>query len=232
MKDNLSKILKIKNMEDGKLALYFYGEIVSSSIFAWQEEDQYPESIRHFLDEANGQDINIYINSPGGAIFAAMAIVNMLQRYSGRKTCYVDGIAASAASVIALSCDEIIMPSNTQLMIHRASAICEGNADDFSRFIELLKQCEVGIYEVYKAKLNKGITLDQVRDLVNAESWLTAEEAARYFNITVTDAVVEAAAFADTLGMKKAPEALKKAARKALALEKERLKLLKLRKVD
>ena len=112
MKNNLKNILEIKNATDTTCDLYFYGDIVDSWLGAFDDMDQYPEAIKNFLDEAKGKDINIYVNSGGGSVFAGMAIYNMLKRHKGYKTVYVDGLAGSIASVIALAGDKFIIPSN------------------------------------------------------------------------------------------------------------------------
>ena len=107
MKDNLKSFLTVKNSTLQTADLYFYGEIVSDWWGAWDDLDQYPEAIRDFLTEHEGKDLNIYVNSGGGSVFAGIAIYNMLLRHKGKKTVYVDGIAASIASVIALAGDEM-----------------------------------------------------------------------------------------------------------------------------
>ena len=101
-KDNLKDFLQIKNQTDTSADLHFYGDIVSSWWGAWDDADQYPEKVKDFLDEAKGKDLNIYVNSGGGSVFAGMAIYNMIKRHQGHKTVYVDGLAGSIASVIAL----------------------------------------------------------------------------------------------------------------------------------
>ena len=78
-KNNIKNLLQIKNSTETSCDLYFYGDIVDSWWGAWDDMDQYPESIKNFLDEAKGKDINIYINSGGGSVFAGMAIYNMLK---------------------------------------------------------------------------------------------------------------------------------------------------------
>lgn len=227
MKDNLSELLQIRNLNNGHAALYVYGEICAAGGYAWDDEDQYPEKVRRFLDDAQGKPLDVYINSPGGSVFAGMAIVNILRRHAEPKTCYVDGYAASIASVIALCCDHVVMPRNTYLMIHRASAFAGGTADEFRRYAELLEKCENGILGVYEGKLAPGVGIEQVRELMNNETWFTAEDAAKIFNVEVRDVVVEAAAFANVT-LKSAPAAMK--AQAALAVEVERTRLLKLKK--
>lgn len=229
MKSNLDKLLQIRNLSNGHAALYFYGEIVDDWYGAWNVEDQYPERIRQFLKEAAGKDLDVFINSPGGSVFAAMAIVNMLRRHEGTTTCYIDGLAASSASVIALCCNKVVMPKNTFLMIHKAWSIAIGNSEDFIRYAELLEKCDEGILTVYEGKMRSGISVDQIRTIAEEETWLTAKEASQYFDIEVTEASVKPAAFAVGKGkISSAPQAVKDAVE--LALETERIRLLNMRK--
>lgn len=196
MKDNLKSFLTVKNSTLQTADLYFYGEIVSDWWGAWDDLDQYPEAIRDFLTEHEGKDLNIYVNSGGGSVFAGLAIYNMLLRHKGKKTVYVDGIAASIASVIALAGDEIIIPSNAFMMIHKPTLSCSGNADDLRKTAEDLDAVETGIINVYKTHLAEGADIEAVKELVAAETWLNGEEAAKYFNITVSEAKTYAAQLA------------------------------------
>ena len=196
MKDNLKSFLTVKNSTLQTADLYFYGEIVSDWWGAWDDLDQYPEAIRDFLTEHEGKDLNIYVNSGGGSVFAGIAIYNMLLRHKGKKTVYVDGIAASIASVIALAGDEIIIPSNAFMMIHKPTLSCSGNADDLRKTAEDLDAVETGIINIYKAHLAEGANIETVKELVAAETWLNGEEAAKYFNITVSEAKTYAAQLA------------------------------------
>lgn len=196
MKDNLKSFLTVENSTLQTADLYFYGEIVSDWWGAWDDLDQYPEAIRDFLTEHEGKDLNIYVNSGGGSVFAGLAIYNMLLRHKGKKTVYVDGIAASIASVIALAGDEIIIPSNAFMMIHKPWNACCGNADDFRKMAEDLDAVETGIINVYKTHLAEGADIEAVKELVAAETWLNGEEAAKYFNITVSEAKTYAAQLA------------------------------------
>ena len=196
-KYNLKQFLTVKNSTLATADLYFYGDIVSSWWGAWDDTDQYPEAIRDFLKEQEGKDLNIYINSGGGSVFAGLAIYNMLLRHKGKKTVHVDGVAASIASVIALAGDEIIVPSNAFLMVHKPWNACCGNADDFRKMADDLDAIETGIMNAYKAHLAEGVSLDDVQQLVNAETCLNGEEASKYFKITVAAAKEYAAQITD-----------------------------------
>ena len=102
MRDNLRNFLEVKNATNTSADLYFYGDIVSSWLGAWDDTDQYPDSVKNFLDEHKGKDLNIYVNSNGGSVFAGIAIYNMLKRHNGHKTVYIDGLAASISRSMSL----------------------------------------------------------------------------------------------------------------------------------
>ena len=188
MKNNLKSILEIKNYTDTSCDLYFYGDIVDSWNGAWDDTDQYPEAIKSFLDEAKDKNINIYINSGGGSVMSGMAIYNMLKRHKGYKTVYVDGLAGSIASVIALAGDKIVIPKNAYMMIHKPWCTCGGNANDFREMANTLDKVEQGILNVYKDNLASEMYYDEVVEMVNNETWLTGEEASKYFaNVEIVE---------------------------------------------
>lgn len=188
-KDNLSNLLEIKNQTETTVDLYFYGDIVSSYYGAWDDTDQYPESIKNFLDEVKGKDLNIFINSGGGSVFAGMAIYNMLKRYNGFKTVYIDGLAASISSVIALAGDKVVIPSNAYFMIHKPWCGVSGNSKDLREQADILDKIEEGILNVYSENLREGISIETIKEMIDKETWLTGLEASNYFNIEVSDAI-------------------------------------------
>ena len=105
-----------------------------------------PGDVKKFLDQLDGtENINIHINSGGGSVFGGIAIYNMLRRNNAHKTVYVDGLAASIASVIMMAGDEIVMPKNATVMIHKPSAsyfFTTKNADDLRKDAESLDTCQ------------------------------------------------------------------------------------------
>lgn len=194
----VGKFYEFKNATEGAVDLYFYGDIVSDWCGAWQEEDQYPEAIKNFLAEAGGRDLNIYINSGGGSVFAGIAIYNMLKRYKGRKTVHVDALAGSIASVIAFAdSDRPTIPSNAYLMIHKPWAGCDGNATELRKMADTLDAVEVGILGIYAEHLAEGVDIETVKGLMEAETWLNGTQAAEYFRVTVGEADAIAAAVQD-----------------------------------
>lgn len=197
-KDSLKQFLSVKNETLTSADLFFYGDIVSDWWGAWNDTDQYPEAIREFLKGCEGKDLNIYINSAGGSVFAGIAIYNMLSRHKGFKTVHVDGMAASIASVIALAGDRVIVPSNAFLMIHKPWAECTGNADDCRKMADDLDAVEAGILNVYKAHLAEGATIEDIQRMVAEETWLNGEEAAKYFAVETGEAKAYAAKITET----------------------------------
>ncbi len=178
--------LQVKNSTDTKASIYFYGDIVGDEWEKWCDTDTCPQDILDILSEVEDKELDIYINSGGGSVFAGLAIYNMLNRSKGKKTCHVDGLAGSIASVIAMAGDEIIMPSNSFLMIHKPSNIVWGNATEMRKMADDLDTIQVGIENVYKSKLKDDVDIETIKDLMDKETWLPASEAEKYFNVTVT----------------------------------------------
>lgn len=184
--------MQVKNQTETTADLYFYGDIVNDSwLSEWYPDDKCPSDVKAVLDEVQGKDLNIYVNSGGGSVFGGMAIYNMLKRFNGTKTVYVDGLAGSIASVIALAGDKVVIPSTAYMMIHKPWAGAMGNADDMRKMADSLDRIQEGIINVYKENLKDGVDINTIVDMVNAETWLTGDQAAQYFNIEVseTDAV-------------------------------------------
>lgn len=190
---------KFTNSSEGKPAeLFFYGDIVSDSWGAWTAEDQYPMNVQQLLSDIGNADIDIHINSGGGDVFAGVAICNMLRSVPGKKTVYVDGLAASIASVIAMAGDEIIIPSNAYMMIHKASTIGIGNSDDMRQLADTLDKIDAGIVATYMMRAADGVTEEQFKNMMAAETWLSGSDAAEYFSNIKVDSAVQAAASCDS----------------------------------
>ena len=186
---NIKDFLNIKNLENEKAELHFYGEIVSDEWEKWSDLDTCPEDVLNYLSKIeNSKELDIYINSGGGSVFAGLGIYNILKRHKGRKTVYVDGLAGSIASIIAMVGDEIIVPSNSFIMIHKPLCGVCGNANDMREMADTLDRIEEGLINTYKTKLKDNVNIETIKAMVNAETWLTGEEASKYFNITVTEA--------------------------------------------
>lgn len=204
--------LKIRN-ETEKAEIWIYGNVIDdadgaiANLLELANGYVFPAKIREQLDEIGEKPVNIYFASDGGDVNAGMAIANIIKRLKGKTTAYIDSWAASIASVIALSCDEIVMPANTFIMIHNPACCVFGNANDLRGVADLLDTIRDSIVMIYKAH-DKANT--DFQSLMDAETWLTAEKAAEIWdNVTVTDAANKAVACYTRFGGK-APKCLKK----------------------
>lgn len=119
--------------------------------------------------------IEARIHSPGGDVFEGMAIYNLLKGHPAHKVCHIDGLAASMASVIAMAFDEIIMPENAMMMIHKPWGGTIGDADDMRKYADLLDKVESTLIGAYKTKT--GLSDEELQALLADETWLTGAEA-------------------------------------------------------
>ncbi len=122
----------------------------------------------------NLKQINLHIHSPGGDVFDGIAIYNLLKNHPANKTVYIDGLAASMASVIAMAGNEIIMPENAMMMIHKPWGIQGGDADDMRKYADLLDKVESTLIMAYTAKTGKSET--DLAEMLKEETWLTGKE--------------------------------------------------------
>ncbi|MCX4365103.1 MAG: Clp protease ClpP [Bacilli bacterium] len=164
----------IDNEETEEAELFIYGDIVD---MAWWEEDVTANDIRKQLDETNAKTITVHINSLGGDTFTGVAIYNLLKEKSktSKIVTYVDAIAASAASIIAMAGNKIVMPSNTLMMIHNCWTLGIGNANELRKVASDMDKIMDAVIQCYLSKIN--ITEDELRALLDEETYLTAQEA-------------------------------------------------------
>lgn len=120
-------------------------------------------------------ELRIFINSPGGSVFDAAAIFNQLHRHNARKLVSIDGMALSAASVIAMVGDEIAMAGNAMMMIHDPWTLGFGTAAEFRKMADMLDKVESTIVDTYAART--GLKDTQIADMMHEETWMTAAEA-------------------------------------------------------
>lgn len=160
--------------------LYLYLEIASWG-GGWSAHSA--KSFKAEMDDLGEIDIlNIYINSPGGSVFEGNAIYNMLKRKATKcqLNVYVDGIAASIASVIAMAGNKIIMPSNTMLMIHNAWTCACGNSNELRKIADDMDKVNIAMKNAYLEKAGNKIDEETLTTLMDNETWLTAQEAYDY----------------------------------------------------
>lgn len=210
--------IEIKNETESTADLYFLGDINSESLGEWQKyypDDKAPKDVQDFLDQLNGATkINVHINSGGGSVFGGIAIYNILKRYNAEIVVYVEALAASIASVIAMAGDRIIIPANAQMMIHKPSTYTMGNADDIRKDADVLDGCQKVILNTYMQHVKEGVTAEQINELINAETWKTGEEWQEFFDIEVSEANNATACMSNYFEQyKKLPDKLKKNAK-------------------
>ena len=157
---------------EGSSNLYLEGEIASET---WWGDEVTPEAFRTELRQMKG-DLTVHLNSPGGDVFAGVAIYNALKDYTkGKVVVKVDGLAASIASVVAMAGDEIIMSPGSMMMIHNPWSVGVGSSDELRKAADTLDQIKDSILPIYTDR--SGLSEDEVKDLMDAETWMTAEKA-------------------------------------------------------
>jgi ATP-dependent Clp protease protease subunit len=155
----------------GENELILDGVIASES---WWEDEVTPKMFREELEKHQG-NVVVRLNSPGGDVFAGVAIYNMLNEHNGEVTIKVDGIAASIASLIAMAGDKIVMLPGSMMMVHLPWTFAAGNADDLAQVVESLEKCGESMVPIYVART--GLSEERINELLKAETWMTAEDA-------------------------------------------------------
>ncbi len=173
----VSKFWKIKNEAgSANVELYLYGQIAEGS---WNENDKGAKEFADDLLACEGKDITLRINSPGGDIFAAQAIYNVLKAYPGKVTAHIDGICASAATVVACGAGKVIMPKNALYMIHNPMACVFDmlDAEALSKMADTLAKVKETVVNVYKDRAGDKMSADEIIRFMDEETWMSAEEA-------------------------------------------------------
>ncbi len=152
---------------DSEAEIYIYDEIGYWGVTA----KQFVANLKALGDITH---IKLHINSPGGDVFDGIAIFNALKFHGAAITVYIDGLAASMASVIAMVGNPVIMPENTMLMIHKPWGFAGGDADDMRDYADLLDKVESVLIPAYAAKTGK--SHDEIAAMLEDETWLTGEE--------------------------------------------------------
>lgn len=140
----------------------------------WIDDEITPKQFKSELMSGSG-DITLWINSPGGDVFAASQIYNMLMDYKGDVTVKIDGLAASAASVIAMSGTKVLMSPVSQIMVHNPMTVAIGNAEEMSKAIDMLSEIKESIINAYELKTN--LPRDEISKMMDSECWMNAKKA-------------------------------------------------------
>ena len=161
----------VRNSEDGSRTLYLNGTIAEES---WFDDDVTPAAFKAELLAGEG-DITVWINSPGGDCVAASQIYSMLMDYKGAVTVKIDGIAASAASVIAMAGTSVLMAPTALMMVHNPLTVAIGDTEEMQKAIAMLDEVKESIINAYEIKT--GLSRTKLSHLMDAETWLSAHKA-------------------------------------------------------
>lgn len=173
-----NKYWEFKNQTSTEADLYLYIEVASwGAGYAAHSAQSFKQELDD-LGEIN--TLNIYINSPGGDVFEGNTIMNMLKRKKCTKNVYIDGLAASIASVIAMAGDRVIMPSNSMMMIHNAWTYAVGNSNELRKLADDLDKVNASIRQTYLDKAGDKLDEETLITLMDNETWLTAQECYNY----------------------------------------------------
>lgn len=207
--------------------LVIYGDI-NPNAELWHELSPGDPSVsanefRTALNGLGGKDLLLRINSPGGSVFQAQAMYNLLKAYSGRIRCHIDGICASAATLVACAADEIVMPSNALFMIHNPMIYPAGEAmtrADLETYLSMLDTIKTTLVNVYAAKCGGALSRDEIEQMMDEETWMTADDAkANGFVDAIDDYGVDASMHSGVLVVNNV---------KMKSLDPEKVKALKL----
>lgn len=169
----------------------------TADIYIFDEIGTYGVTAQDFISEIKGlkdMPINLRINSLGGDVFDGMAMYNVIKRREAKTTVYIEGIAASIATIIALGADEVIMAENSLFMIHNAWGGTSGEAKDMRKTAETLDKITSELTDIYVKKT--GLSYDALAEMMDEESWLNAQEAFDLgFIDTISDSIKVAAKY-------------------------------------
>ena len=160
----------VRNDNDERI-LMLNGEISDQT---WFGDEVTPQEFRNELNSCQGK-VTVWINSPGGDCFAAAQIYNMLMEYPGCVDVHIDGIAASAASVIAMAGSHVAISPVGMMMIHNPATVSIGDEREMQKAIEMLSEVKESIINAYELKT--GLPREQLSEMMNAESWFNAKKA-------------------------------------------------------
>lgn len=167
--------VEAKGEKPAEVTMYLYDFVVNSSLDAeyWggcAAQDLVPQ-----IRQLGTEDLAIRINSPGGDVFAGQAICQAIRDHKGKTTAYIDGDAASIASVIAVACDEVVIAAGGMMMIHNSSTICWGDRNDMLELAAVLEKVDGTIADAYAAKTGK--KAGEFGALMDKTTWFTGQEA-------------------------------------------------------
>lgn len=159
------------------------GERWSYETYSWERVES-TTSQRYFVenlaDVKAGDTVNLYINSMGGSVKEALGIYSALRRCPASVVAHIDGFAASAASIIAMAADRVIMPRNTTMMVHNAAWCIYGNSEELRKSADDLDIINGAMLQSYIVKAGDKLTMEKLAEMADGETWLSAEECILY----------------------------------------------------
>lgn len=173
----MGRFWEIKNDAGADAELLLYGAISDRS---WSNDEVTPRLFAEDLHALGGKSLTVRINSPGGDVFAAQSIYNQLRTYGGRVTVRIDGLAASAATIVACAGDTVIMPTNALYMIHNPATVTVGDAAEMRTAADVLDTVRETIVNVYQKRTSDHLTAEELTAMMDDETWMTAQEALAY----------------------------------------------------
>ena len=190
LKEVIKMEVKAKHSNE-KVDIYLYGDIVGSERAKSSEDEEKtaPLQIKRALDDAKGKDVNLYINSGGGSAFGGQTISSLIKRYEGKTSAFIDGLCASAATMIAMAADDVYMSDNAVFMYHQAWAgfwdygnakVLKEKVDEVCRMLEAVNESMLSEYKNY---ISDEVKFKKVENNFNGgkDTWLAADEAKDIF---------------------------------------------------
>ncbi|AVI29859.1 head maturation protease, ClpP-related [Bacillus velezensis] len=175
-----NKYWSMKASGDSSADVFIFGEVVTSG-YEWDDIDTSATSFKKDLDALGDlSTINLHLNSPGGSVFDGVAISSMLKQHKATVNVYIDGIAASIASVIAMAGDTIFMPSNSMMMVHNPLTLVWGNAQEMRKQADVLDKISESMKLSYLERAGEKLDKETLDNLMDNETWLSAHEAVSY----------------------------------------------------
>lgn len=181
---------EVKAMATGRVFEFYItddvkpdGKQLNYQTYTWERVES-NTSQRYFVenlkDAKEGDTVTLYINSMGGSVKEALGIYSALRRCPATVVAYIDGFAASAASVIAVAAEKVVMPRNTTMMVHNARWAVYGNSKDLRKSADDLDIINAAMLQSYIVKAGDKLTQEKLEELTDGETWLSAEECIQY----------------------------------------------------
>lgn len=169
------KFYQLSKINEENVELFIYGDITS---YAWYEGDVCAYDLAKELGQLENKNLLVRINSYGGEVAQGLAIYNLLKNYPGTVTTLCDGFACSAASVVFMAGSHRKMPKSSLLMIHNAWTYVDGDSNQLRKVADDLEKITEPSVQIYKACSN--LSEEKIREMMDDETWITAEEAYSY----------------------------------------------------